>query len=169
MTRDEFSQKYGKKVLCKIEIWGEDLEQYLPESFDEKKVSMKEVLNNIGCNIEDQLENNLGGVIRNAVSDCPLFQEPPKKEVIVEIYGGVADVTSKPDDVEVRIIDHDNHDSEEETAKEMACECPVCKQGIMNPTIYETMACDRCCYESTVYDLSKLKGYEWLKAFMYKK
>ncbi len=29
-------------------------------------------------------------------------------KVIIEVYGGVADVTSKPDDIEVEIIDHDN-------------------------------------------------------------
>lgn len=29
-------------------------------------------------------------------------------KVVIEVYGGVADVTSKPDDIEVEIIDHDN-------------------------------------------------------------
>jgi len=30
-----------------------------------------------------------------------------KRKVIIEVYGGVADVTQCPDDVEVEIIDHD--------------------------------------------------------------
>ena len=32
------------------------------------------------------------------------------RKVIIEVSGGVADVTSCPDDVEVEIIDHDNED-----------------------------------------------------------
>lgn len=30
-------------------------------------------------------------------------------KVIVEVYGGVSDVTSKPEGIEVEVIDHDNH------------------------------------------------------------
>ena len=35
-----------------------------------------------------------------------------KRKVIIEVYGGVADCTSCPDDVEVIIIDHDNEETE---------------------------------------------------------
>jgi len=31
-------------------------------------------------------------------------------KVIVEVYGGVAEITSKPENVEVEIIDHDNEE-----------------------------------------------------------
>jgi hypothetical protein len=34
-------------------------------------------------------------------------RKPAKKKVIVEVLGGVADVTQCPPDVEVEIIDHD--------------------------------------------------------------
>ena len=37
----------------------------------------------------------------------------PKKNVVIEGYGGVADVTQCPAGVEVDIIDHDNRDEEE--------------------------------------------------------
>ena len=34
---------------------------------------------------------------------------PDKKTVVIEVLGGVAEVTSCPENVEVEIIDHDNH------------------------------------------------------------
>ena len=34
---------------------------------------------------------------------------PTKQKVVIEVLGGVAWVKSCPDDVEVEIIDHDNH------------------------------------------------------------
>jgi hypothetical protein len=37
-------------------------------------------------------------------------------KVIVEVLGGVAEVTSKPEHVEVEIIDHDNEEPEEQSA-----------------------------------------------------
>ncbi len=37
---------------------------------------------------------------------------PLQKKVIIEVLGGVAEVTQCPDDVEVEIIDHDNLDEE---------------------------------------------------------
>ncbi len=33
-----------------------------------------------------------------------------KRKVVIEVLGGVADVTQCPDDVEVEIIDHDNEE-----------------------------------------------------------
>jgi hypothetical protein len=33
-------------------------------------------------------------------------------KVVIEVYGGVAAVTSKPDDIEVEIIDHDNEEGQ---------------------------------------------------------
>lgn len=41
--------------------------------------------------------------------------DAPRKlaKVVIEVLGGVAEVTSKPDDVEVEIIDHDNEVDEE--------------------------------------------------------
>ncbi len=39
-----------------------------------------------------------------------------KKKVVIEVLGGVAEVTECPDDVEeVEIIDHDNEEAEAET------------------------------------------------------
>ena len=35
-----------------------------------------------------------------------------KKNVVIELLGGVAEVTECPDDVEVEIIDHDNEETE---------------------------------------------------------
>lgn len=35
-----------------------------------------------------------------------------KKKVVIEVLGGVAEVTECPDDVEVVIIDHDNEEAE---------------------------------------------------------
>jgi hypothetical protein len=35
-----------------------------------------------------------------------------KKQVVIEVLGGVATVTECPDDVEVEIIDHDNEEAE---------------------------------------------------------
>lgn len=37
-----------------------------------------------------------------------------KYQVVIEVSGGVAEVTSCPDCVEVTIIDHDNLEAEEE-------------------------------------------------------
>lgn len=37
-----------------------------------------------------------------------LMTKKEKRKVVVEVNGGVADVTQCPDDVEVKIIDHDN-------------------------------------------------------------
>ena len=34
------------------------------------------------------------------------------KRVVVEVLGGVAEVTEKPDDIQVEIIDHDNEESQ---------------------------------------------------------
>jgi hypothetical protein len=39
---------------------------------------------------------------------------PTSGKVVIEVLGGVAEVTSKPDDIEVEIIDHDNEDAEDE-------------------------------------------------------
>lgn len=36
------------------------------------------------------------------------------RKVVIEVSGGVADVTECPDDVEVEIIDHDNEECGEE-------------------------------------------------------
>lgn len=33
-------------------------------------------------------------------------------KVVIEVYGGVAAVTSKPDDIEVEILDHDNEEGQ---------------------------------------------------------
>jgi hypothetical protein len=41
-------------------------------------------------------------------------------KVVIEVLGGVAEVTSKPDHVEVTIIDHDN---EESSALDRSLEC----------------------------------------------
>jgi hypothetical protein len=38
----------------------------------------------------------------------------PKRKVVIEVYGGVAEVTSCPDDVDVEIIDHDNLEAEDD-------------------------------------------------------
>ena len=35
-----------------------------------------------------------------------------KKKVVIEVHGGIAEVTECPDDVEVEIIDHDNEEAE---------------------------------------------------------
>jgi len=37
----------------------------------------------------------------------PFTDEPPQK-VVIEVYGGIADVTSCPPGVDIEIIDHDN-------------------------------------------------------------
>ena len=36
-----------------------------------------------------------------------------KRRVVIEVYGGVADCTECPSDVEVEIIDHDNLEEDE--------------------------------------------------------
>jgi hypothetical protein len=43
-----------------------------------------------------------------------IFNGPKQlgKRVVVEVLGGVAEVTEKPDDIEVEIIDHDNEANE---------------------------------------------------------
>jgi hypothetical protein len=33
-------------------------------------------------------------------------------KVVIEVLGGVAEVTSRPDNIEVEIVDHDNEESE---------------------------------------------------------
>ena len=39
-----------------------------------------------------------------------------KRHVVIEVRGGVAEVTEAPEDVEVEIIDHDNESAPEEEA-----------------------------------------------------
>lgn len=41
-------------------------------------------------------------------SDSWEHEPLPRTKVVVEVYGGVAECTSKPEDVEVVVIDHDN-------------------------------------------------------------
>jgi hypothetical protein len=44
----------------------------------------------------------------------PSQAEAPRRlaKVVIEVLGGVAEVTSNPDNVEVEIIDHDNEEAE---------------------------------------------------------
>ena len=44
-------------------------------------------------------------------------------KVIIEVSGGVATCTSKPNGVEVEIIDHDDEITEEEEELEKNCKC----------------------------------------------
>lgn len=41
--------------------------------------------------------------------------KPEPRKVIVEVYGGVAEVTYCPPGVEVEIIDHDNEEAENDS------------------------------------------------------
>lgn len=43
-------------------------------------------------------------------------EKEAERKVLIEVLGGVAYVTCRPNDIEVEIIDHDNRDNEETSA-----------------------------------------------------
>jgi hypothetical protein len=59
--------------------------------------------------------NALGAAIEAAES--PALAATARPKVVVEVTGGVAEVTTCPDGVDVEIIDHDNLEAEAEQAK----------------------------------------------------
>lgn len=39
---------------------------------------------------------------------------------------------------------------------EMAYQCPKCKTGIINPTYYKTLICDKCNFDMPAHEVAKI-------------
>jgi len=96
------------KLISEYNCWWSVLsdggeERIHPQSMQELRRLVKlhgarRVLWSVGL-IEIQLENEAKA-------------KPVKPKVVIEVSGGIADVTSCPDGVDVEIIDHDNLEEE---------------------------------------------------------
>ncbi len=101
------------QLLC--ELSGKDLEWNMAHIGDVFNACQDVICNQLKLMTEMEFYPHLEdpepvGFRRRRPALTPV--EPPKRKVLIEVLGGVADVTQCPDDVEVEIIDHDNRDEE---------------------------------------------------------
>jgi len=82
MTKDEFLLKYGEKVICKVEVNVDSLEEYIDddETFDEKIINIDAFLENLGSEIEEGIEEELGDIFERCLNFLLLFKKAAEEE-----------------------------------------------------------------------------------------